>query len=1474
MNLSDSWEETLQTMESDLKKIIELGESLKLTQEKYLEYVDIFINKQEKIPAVMKELKKLLAVFQNINETFSLKILERLFIQLLGHFNKDVRNEAVILLNMFYDTTTWQEKTPLQTIIKELSANNRIKVTIRKKDFNSSDNSIICICNMPKNFFHKCGHGGNIITWITPTSTEETSNPNLITVIFDLKDYQKCGYYDWNIVKFKEGKFSTVKCVKDIKLEDDLKEAKGRVIVINKAIKDLSIHEVFCDLINADIDKEKGKLSKRGSFTDLESKLDEYSKRYINCLYIMGALERDNNIAYNESTGEVLDIGDSEASPMAVTCRATVSKLLGGDKAFDNLISTAKKYSMSILIDMLTRISSSRFHRKYRNILLNTIDEKGKINICYGTDGHSVEFEDSAMLNYRKVESWDLIVADVINLAGKHKIDGVHLDNCQSWPSIMEIDSDEMFRVDPDGQPAYTSLEILNGEIVIRNEDCGFWGSDLIDQYPNPFLVKLTKAVWKDFPRFIFAGECWSTQKFLNRHVVLSRSGIVPKMYTLPRTLSTVFGRKIHRNGYIESCKPVSVTIFREWINENNQFLPEGAVVIQSSCGQVWPYPALLHGRGNWSAVDLLFALPDVPMTFMEEINGEAYRVQITNVYEQKDMPRAVSTRHPSLKSKSLMKMNFTESTDNDLNKVEQSMNNVSIGNSRSFNNLAISFERTPPKVNSLMSLSGVKIKDVKDMKIKQDMIIKEVGPEFGFDLTKIRFHYDHRRKMRSMHESFRRGKLVFLDVFDANNEPHFHVLAFARHCQEETGIIAINFNSTASSFKLDLKPLLPLFEYEINFNSVCYIEDWVTEEKGDFYFVREVISEGQTRTLTPFSSICFGFQLIPNTKDNFKRTMEKSISRMIGDISSSKYKTLDNYQISIQLKYILEKNLSIEEFAKWFYSTTEKLAKYNLSMYDYFSRIQFFKYNSHLATAFFTYCHTLNKINFTNKNLNASLKNVIESNQLGPIAFSAPELGRWSTVGGLGIMVDELSQGLVKIGQEVIVISPYYERNRKGETGYLKKDPVEFSYIGNIEVTLDQKYTFGVHHGVCNGVKLYFLHNFEIFPSPYAEGSVSFIMKQIALFSKASLELLCFIKTVPAVFLTNDWFGALSAAYAKFGHFGETFRGTTFFHIVHNMEAGYEGRLYPSTNEGTLDHIHKLPTHVLVDPYWKAKVINPSRCALLMSDQWGTVSPSYRKDLMETSPLAPLLRNHSQPFAFPNGIFRAQRLKALEERAGKSHLEAKKALQMKYFNYQDADYSIPLYSFVGRLTLQKGVLLILEAVETLIHRTGGKINIIVGGMGNMKDPYVISCVNKINYLRSRYPHNVWANPTEFFTDGPLVNLGSDFGLMPSLFEPGGIVQHEFFIASTPVIAFKTGGLKDTVIEFDWNSNKGNGILFENHNFHDFVQAVDRSYALFKNQEKYEICRLNAFNSAIDVIDVSKAWCKEYYRLREKVIRL
>ena len=149
------------------------------------------------------------------------------------------------------------------------------------------------------------------------------------------------------------------------------------------------------------------------------------------------------------------------------------------------------------------------------------------------------------------------------------------------------------------------------------NSESGYWQSDLCELYANPLLVKLTREIWNNFPEFIFLGECWQEEKYSQRHISLVKSGIIPRMYTLPLIICQMLGKKISHNGNIEQVPPENVSIIKEWYKENYQNLPEGAILVQSSSGQVWPYPALLYGRGNWSAIDLLFTLPDVPMTFM-----------------------------------------------------------------------------------------------------------------------------------------------------------------------------------------------------------------------------------------------------------------------------------------------------------------------------------------------------------------------------------------------------------------------------------------------------------------------------------------------------------------------------------------------------------------------------------------------------------------------------------------------------------------------------------------------------------------------------------------------------------------------------------------------------------------------------------------------------------------------------------------
>jgi hypothetical protein len=94
----------------------------------------------------------------------------------------------------------------------------------------------------------------------------------------------------------------------------------------------------------------------------------------------------------------------------------------------------AKKEKIKIIVDCLARISSSRHHKKFRDLLLHYLDEDGRRHICYGTDGQALKYEDTAMLNYRKVEAWDMLIDEVINFATEQGVDGIHLDNGQAWP--------------------------------------------------------------------------------------------------------------------------------------------------------------------------------------------------------------------------------------------------------------------------------------------------------------------------------------------------------------------------------------------------------------------------------------------------------------------------------------------------------------------------------------------------------------------------------------------------------------------------------------------------------------------------------------------------------------------------------------------------------------------------------------------------------------------------------------------------------------------------------------------------------------------------------------------------------------------------------------------------------------------------------------------------------------------------------
>lgn len=100
----------------------------------------------------------------------------------------------------------------------------------------------------------------------------------------------------------------------------------------------------------------------------------------------MGTLERDNYPFKSKYTNEI-EYRKDDASALASVDRSRVNKMLGGEEGLLKIMKKAKTHKVKIITDALARISSSRHHRKYKELLLHYLDEDGRVHICYGTDG-------------------------------------------------------------------------------------------------------------------------------------------------------------------------------------------------------------------------------------------------------------------------------------------------------------------------------------------------------------------------------------------------------------------------------------------------------------------------------------------------------------------------------------------------------------------------------------------------------------------------------------------------------------------------------------------------------------------------------------------------------------------------------------------------------------------------------------------------------------------------------------------------------------------------------------------------------------------------------------------------------------------------------------------------------------------------------------------------------------------------------
>jgi starch synthase len=268
---------------------------------------------------------------------------------------------------------------------------------------------------------------------------------------------------------------------------------------------------------------------------------------------------------------------------------------------------------------------------------------------------------------------------------------------------------------------------------------------------------------------------------------------------------------------------------------------------------------------------------------------------------------------------------------------------------------------------------------------------------------------------------------------------------------------------------------------------------------------------------------------------------------------------------------------------------------------------------------------------------------------------------------------------------------------------------------------------------------------------------------------------------------------------------------------------------------------------------------INPLAAAVKTSWRYTTVSPSYLEELTYNSNGLEYLFyiERGKGTGIMNGIdtevwnpqtdpMIAAKFTARTLAKGK---QANKEVLCQRF---ELDPNKPLFTFIGRLVVEKGADLLAEAIERSLLENEGEINFLILGTGDketelellkLKNKYAEHCAVFIGYDES-LAHQIYA--------------GADFLLMPSRVEPCGLNQLYALRYGTMPIVRATGGLKDSVIDF--GDEGGYGIRFVQDSVQDICHSVFRAKQLYKDTAKMQQLR-----KLMMALDFSWTWSTQEY---------
>ncbi|MEF2649462.1 glycogen synthase GlgA [Collinsella tanakaei] len=441
-------------------------------------------------------------------------------------------------------------------------------------------------------------------------------------------------------------------------------------------------------------------------------------------------------------------------------------------------------------------------------------------------------------------------------------------------------------------------------------------------------------------------------------------------------------------------------------------------------------------------------------------------------------------------------------------------------------------------------------------------------------------------------------------------------------------------------------------------------------------------------------------------------------------------------------------------------------------------------------------------------------------------VVFASAEAAPFVKTGGLGDVAGSLPAALQKAGANVIVMVPLY-----GTISDEYKSKME--HVTEFYVSLGWRNEYcGLERLIHNGVTYLFVDNKRYFDRDYPYGFFD-DGERFAFFSKAITESLQYLPDgfKPDILHCNDWHTALAPVFLR-----EFYQGMPLYENVSTIFSIHNIAFQGQFSAKVLEDICGL-AHIPAAAYQLTcghDAINFMQGALNYSDAITTVSPTYAGEIQTPAcgeHLDGVLRRRREALqGIVNGIdtdhFNPETDPAIaqnfsvDDRSGKAVCKAKLQEELGLTVRDDQ----PLMTMVTRLTRQKGMDLVTYALDRILSNG---VQVAVLGTGDYEYE------NALRYFASKYPGQMSARIQFDPALSQRMYAGSDMFLMPSLFEPCGLSQMIAMRYGTLPVVRETGGLKDTVIPYNYETGEGTGFSFANFNGEEMGDAVFRGARLF-----------------------------------------